>query len=547
MARTQLLRSIVRLASQYRVADQAGLEVESIRESQDHEVLSGQRALTRRRFLAGSATAAAALALPQRSFGSLVREPRIAIVGAGVSGLNCALALADKGMRSTVYEASSRIGGRMFSNANGYWSDHQVTEWCGELIDTDHVTIQKLAARFGLVLDDLTAAEPLGSKDTCYFDKGYYPHAQLLKDFAPVHQAVVADSDAAGYPTTWQSHTPAGLKLDAMSVWDWIESRVPGGHASKLGQLLDVAYTIEYGGDTTEQSALNLVYLLSGSNKSFQIFGASDERYHVRGGNQQIPSAIAAHLATLDMPVMSGRSLTAIRRRSDGAFALTFEKGGVLQDELADLVVLTLPFAVLRTLDYSRAGFDDLKDKAIQQLGRGRNGKLQLQFKQRLWNESGAWGIGNGASYSDTGYQNTWEPTRGQSGSLGVLNDYTGGKVTALKQTKAAFAYGGNPNVHADAKVFLNQIQPVFPGLPQLWNGKATSSLPHLSPLFNCSYSFWRVSQYHTIAGYEGVRQGNVFFAGEHTSQDYQGFMEGAASEGKRAAREILKQLGMLG
>ena len=76
-------------------------------------------------------------------------------------------------------------------------------------------------------------------------------------------------------------------------------------------------------------------------------------------------------------------------------------------------------------------------------------------------------------------------------------------------------------------------------------NGKATLSLPHLSPFFNCSYSFWRVGQYQRFAGYEGVRQGNVFFAGEHTSVDFQGFMEGGASEGARAAQEILDQLGL--
>jgi monoamine oxidase len=45
------------------------------------------------------------------------------------------------------------------------------------------------------------------------------------------------------------------------------------------------------------------------------------------------------------------------------------------------------------------------------------------------------------------------------------------------------------------------------------------------------------------IAGYERVRQGprgQLHFAGEHCSVDFQGSMEGAALEGIRAAREIL-------
>ena len=39
------------------------------------------------------------------------------------------------------------------------------------------------------------------------------------------------------------------------------------------------------------------------------------------------------------------------------------------------------------------------------------------------------------------------------------------------------------------------------------------------------------------------MRQGNIFFAGEHCSLEYQGYMEGGASEGARAAKEILAQL----
>ena len=543
MARTHLLRSLVRLASQFRVARNSGLPLPVVQERQAAAVASGQRAVGRRQFLASVAAASAGLALPRPALATPPRQPRIAIVGAGISGLNCALALRDRGLRSTIYEASGRIGGRMFSNNLGYWAGNQVTEWGGELIDTGHVTVQSLAARFGLPLDDLTGAEPAGTGDTYFFDQEYYPRAQAVQDFTPVFHAVLDDADAAGYPTTFDTSTPAGLHLDRMSVWDWIQHRVPGGHASKMGQLLDAAYAIEYGADTRDQSALNLVYLLSGSDDQLEIFGASDERFHIRGGNQRLPLAIADHLARVGVPVQTNQRLAAIRKRPDGALALTLESGSSVRDEIVDLVVLTLPFAVLRTLDFSRAGFDRLKVTTIDQLGRGHNGKLQLQFSQRLWNQPGAWGRSNGLSFSDQGYQNTWEPTRGQAGPGGILNNYTGGTVSDQMHSKVPFAFDGNAGVQQDAARFLNQISPVFAGISRLWNGKVASSLPHLSPFFNCSYSFWRVNQYHTLAGYEGVRQGNIFFAGEHTSQDFQGFMEGGASEGERAAAEILAQV----
>ena len=40
--------------------------------------------------------------------------------------------------------------------------------------------------------------------------------------------------------------------------------------------------------------------------------------------------------------------------------------------------------------------------------------------------------------------------------------------------------------------------------------------------------------------GYEAVRQGNTHFAGEHCSINFQGYMEGGAQEGQRAATEVL-------
>ncbi len=189
-----------------------------------------------------------ALALPRRV--RAVGQPTVVIVGAGIAGLTCALELADHDIASTVYEASGRIGGRMFTNTS-YFAAEQVAEWGGELIDTGHKTIRKLANRFGLALDDLLDAQPRRSEDTYRFFGRYYPKAQADVDFAPVFDAVVADEASAPFPTTFDNFTTEGAALDALSVYDWIESRVPGGHGSPLGMLLDTAYAIEYGADTT--------------------------------------------------------------------------------------------------------------------------------------------------------------------------------------------------------------------------------------------------------------------------------------------------------
>jgi monoamine oxidase len=150
--------------------------------------------------------------------------------------------------------------------------------------------------------------------------------------------------------------------------------------------------------------------------------------------------------------------------------------------------------------------------------------------------------VSTGTSYSDTGYQNAWDVTRAQAGSTGIMVDYTGGGVPLSSFTGDA----DDPAVVAGfARTFLDQVEDVFPGLSRHWNGRATLDVPLNNPFLLGSYSYWKVGQYTLFSGYEGARQpdittGKCHFAGEHCSTNFQGFMEGGAEEGARAANEIL-------
>jgi monoamine oxidase len=334
----------------------------------------------------------------------------------------------------------------------------------------------------GLDLDNLHQGEANGTEVLGWFDGGPYTFAEMTDDLKKVWQKLHSDLSAASYPTLFDSYTQRGYELDHLSILDWIEESVPGGAASRLGQLLDVAYNIEYGAESSVQSSLNLVYLLGYVGPGqLRVFGKSDEKYHVRGGNDQVPSRLAA---ALEGQITTGSELVVVKRTAAGTYTLTFKQGSKTQTVAADKVVLALPFSIVRrSVDVSQAGFSARKVQAIAEMGMGTNSKLHVQFRRRHWNDLGS----NGETYSDRGYQSSWEVSRAQPGQSGILVDYTGGKIGA--------SFGsGTPTTRAQQ--FLSQVEPVLPGLSQHWNGKATVDYWTGYEWTRGSYSYWKVGQY---------------------------------------------------
>lgn len=485
---------------------------------------------TRRAFL-GTAAAAATMALAPgtvRASMSIRTMSRIAVVGAGLAGLTCALRLQQRGIHATVYEASTRLGGRCWTR-RGDFASGQVAEHGGELIDQSHTATRQLAQELGLDLVNALRTEDNGVEPRFWFGGAAYPYRQASLDLRDIWRSMHRDLSEASYPTTYLVNTRRGRELDAMSIAQWIEATVPGGRTSPLGQLLDVAYTIEYGAGIEEQSSLNLLYLLGYSGPGrFRVFGPSNEKYRVVGGNDQMVARMAALLAG---QVEVGHRLVAVRRAPDARIVLTFATPGGTLEQTFDHVVFALPFAVLdASVDLSQSGFSARKRLAIAELGRGANSKLNVQFGSRVWNAAHC----SGETYTDRGSQTSWEVTRGQSGTQGILVNYSGGSY--------ARGFSGADPV-SRAIQFCGQVEPLMPGVTAAFNGLATLDTWHDNPMSLCSYSFWKVGQYTTIAGVEGEREDNAYYCGEHTSIDAQGYLEGAVETGERAAAEVAEML----
>ena len=239
-------------------------------------------ALTRRRLLRISAAAAGAAALsPVLDWSAYAKQERpkgpVAIIGGGVAGLTAAYRLQAAGATPIVFEASNRWGGRMFTHYDFYKG--MFCELGGELVDTGHEDLQKLAAEVGVEMQNLTTE----GGDELYFFQGTFHTPKDMIDpekktgaFAPIAKRIAADADKlTDKDDNWTAHA---RKLDRMSLKAYLE-QFRGKTDDWAIDLLDVAYNIEFGLLTEDQSSLALVDMITTDmSKPFQMFGESDPR-----------------------------------------------------------------------------------------------------------------------------------------------------------------------------------------------------------------------------------------------------------------------------
>ena len=455
---------------------------------------------TRRDVLRGGALLAASLASGSWSPRGVraLGAPRIVVVGAGLAGLTAAYQLSMRyRLPVTVFEAQSRVGGRTFSLTG--WPGGQWADRGAQFVSTTDRAVRRLARRLGVPLIDTRPVYP--DFPVVYrFGGVAYDQAALKTGLDGAARAAAQQARDLPFFARYDNANAHAAHLDQMTVADWIEAYVPGGLTGVAGRYLTVYFEAEYAGRATEASALHMIY-------DFEGPGAYDERYVVAGGAQSIAQTLAATLPVgslyLDMP------LIALHPNPDGSVRCTFGASGGPVEVDADHVILALPFSVLRDVSYAAMNFDPRLDTAVRQLGMGVNTKLNLQFDAPAWQPAS-----DGSSYSDLATGSTFPGQVGLPGSQGIMIAFNvGDGATGYGTTPA---HGPAPaNVVSD---HLGALEQLFPGVSGHWNGNALLDYWPADPWVKGSYAFYRAGQFTTLGGIEGVPQGRIHLAGEHTA-----------------------------
>jgi monoamine oxidase len=446
---------------------------------------------------------------------------QVVVVGGGLAGLTAARFLKQANIDVMLFEGSSRLGGRV-QTVPDKLGPGLCTEVGGEFIDSRHIDILALARELGLSLIDTKDASESTLTPTYYFGGTRYTEQQVIDEFEPLAARMRRDCVLLSPDISACQHSRTDVAFDHLSIAQYL-LRV--GATGWMRALLEVAYTTEYGVDCEHQSCINLLSMMSlDTSDGFDIFGDSDERYKIRGGNERLIDGLAAQLAG---SVKLEHRLLSLEQRGTG-FRLQVAHGNRIELVNADFVILSIPFSVLRTLDLA-LDLPPQKRNAINTLGYGTNEKLIVGLTAPVWRKEGR----DGGAYSDRPFQTGWDSGR-QQGPGSSYTFYLGGR-------RAEQLTGSDLAVESGR--FLHEADSLFPGIANAYTGVSLASQWRTNPFSLGAYSCYAPGQWTSVAGWEGTPVGKLHFAGEHCSREFQGFMNGAVETGRKAAQAIVRAI----
>jgi monoamine oxidase len=459
----------------------------------------------------------------------------IAIIGGGISGLNCAYQFMKNGFDATIYEGSFRVGGRVLTHYGDALENGVHPEFGGMFIDTAHEEMHRLVKEFGL--ETFNLLEESNEKglvyETFHFEGKHFTEKEIIREFKKI--APLLDKDANSLGENYD--TEDARRLDYIPLSTYIADLQC---AQWLKDILTVAFLAEYGLETKDQSTLNMLSMLNTKPEDdFELYGESDEIYRIKGGCSLLTKAMKEKLGDR---ILTEYALTKISNQGK-RYQLSFKDK---PDVLADYVVLTLPFTKLREVELDLKELTPEKKKAINEMGYGQNNKIVLGYKSQAWREDGNKFQGNMYNNAVTNGLDASDVKK-EDNPAGNYLLYLGGDESLRLANLAVKAPHAPPNhvwkttlPESEINKYVDELDKIFPKSKEKFNNKHVFACWSSYPWVYGSYTCFKPGQWTEIMPYVDIPMGNIHFAGEHCSIPWQGFMNGGAETGRLSAEKIM-------
>ncbi len=435
------------------------------------------------------------------------QSTKVIVVGAGLAGLTAAARLKEMGTKVSLIEARDRVGGRVLT-IRGAFAQGQHAEAGADFIDEGQHEIIRLVKEQGLTLHSILkqgfafVRHPGPSRRRRHILSGEEAWDTLSHALRPL----VTAYRRAG--KRWDSLI-AG-QLARQSVAQWLEEVTADSNMRAVVRGLRGFFLA----DPEELSLLALVDQLAGN------VPGQTALYRIEGGNDRLPLVLAERLRedlrlnSVVRTICQDRNSVRVRvETSNGQESLIQGK----------YVILAVPTLTLRSI-HMQPPLPAMQARAICSLKYGRTTKALLQFDKSFWRRKGR----PQACGTDAPMGAFWDANEEQAGEVGILTLMAGGQ--ASEDTQKIVAQHG-------VEGLVDVLE---------WMGSRSATLLHSrivtwedDPWAQGGYAYFDPSFDPHLREWLARPHGRIVFAGEHTSVNWQGYMNGAVESGLRAVEEV--------